>query len=115
MLQRGSRAVFICWRLLPFAELVLPSYAMVQVQSSTNFVFKFTVFPQYFSSTASPHFSSNPELSNSATMPNIHGLHGNSRDRDSSDSEDEANRDASNRYVGGIGAQGGGRCVPSAT
>lgn len=42
-------------------------------------------------------------------MPNIHGLHGNARD--SSDSDDEANRDANNRYVGGIGAQGGGRCV----
>ena len=38
-------------------------------------------------------------------MPNIHGLHSNARD--SSDSEDEAE----NRYVGGIGAQGGGRCV----
>ena len=40
-----------------------------------------------------------------ATMPNIHGLHSNARD--SSDSEGEAE----NRYVGGIGAQGGGRCV----
>ena len=38
-------------------------------------------------------------------MPNIHGLHSNARD--SSDSEGEAE----NRYVGGIGAQGGGRCV----
>ena len=47
-------------------------------------------------------------------MPNIHGLHSNARDRDSSDSDDEA-RDANNRYVGGIGAQGGGRCVPSST
>ena len=39
------------------------------------------------------------------TMPNIHGLHSNARD--SSDSEGEAE----NHYVGGIGAQGGGRCV----
>ena len=42
-------------------------------------------------------------------MPNIHGLHSNARNRDS-DSDDEA-RDANSRYVGGIGAQGGGRCV----
>ena len=43
-------------------------------------------------------------------MPNIHGLHSNARS--DSDSDDEA-RDANNRYVGGIGAQGGGRCVPN--
>ena len=54
---------------------------------------------------ASHFFGKQPSKKPNATMPNIHGLHSNARD--SSDSEGEAE----NRYVGGIGAQGGGRCV----
>ena len=40
-------------------------------------------------------------------MSNIRGLYDDKKD----DSDDDKDRDSNNRYVGGIGAQGGGRCV----
>ena len=42
-------------------------------------------------------------------MSNVHGLFSGNNKKDS---DDEDNKDDSNnRYVGGIGARGGGRCV----
>ena len=42
-------------------------------------------------------------------MANIHGLFSNRGKKDDANNDDDDDDDANNRYVGGIGARGGGR------